>query len=253
MEQENYKNVMDNTSEIPVPKYYRLKMDIITKINSGLWAEHEKLPSENILCEQYGISRTTVRKTFDALVASKYIYKIQGKGTYVEEASKRQNVVRKEDYGCSEMIRRQGMEPAHKVLRQEICPSDAVSAECLHIESGNEILNYVRVYYGDGIPVIFAKTAINIKYLRGLSEIDLSKTTLSEVLKNDFGLTITPERCVLRAISADEEMSSVLDVPKDFPLLYRAIVCTATNGVVTFPVETSQLYFRTDCMPIEIQ
>ena len=34
MEQENYKNVMDNTSEIPVPKYYRLKMDIITKINS---------------------------------------------------------------------------------------------------------------------------------------------------------------------------------------------------------------------------
>ena len=91
MEQENYKNVMDNTSEIPVPKYYRLKMDIITKINSGLWAEHEKLPSENILCEQYGISRTTVRKTFDALAASKYIYKIQGKGTYVEEASKRQN------------------------------------------------------------------------------------------------------------------------------------------------------------------
>ena len=45
--------------------------------------EHEKLPSENILCEQYGISRTTVRKTFDALAASKYIYKIQGKGTYV--------------------------------------------------------------------------------------------------------------------------------------------------------------------------
>ena len=79
MDRDAYKNVIQNTSEIPVPKYYRLKMDIINKINAGIWTEHEKLPSENVLCDQYGVSRTTVRKTFDELAANHYIYKIQGK------------------------------------------------------------------------------------------------------------------------------------------------------------------------------
>lgn len=253
MDKDIYNRTVNNTSEIPVPKYYRLKMDIINKIDNGIWKAHDKLPSENVLCEQYGVSRTTVRKTFDELVANKYIYKLQGKGTFVEEPSKHENAVNKEDYGCSEMIRRQGMEPSHIVLKQEMRPSDATTAKCLQIEPGTAILEYERTYYGDGMPVIFAKTAVNLKYLPDILDIDLSKTTLSEVLKNKYGLSVSRERCILRAVPADEEMSAALKVAKNFPILYRAIVCTATNGIVTFPVETSQLYFRTDCMPVEMK
>lgn len=250
MDRDAYKNVIQNTSEIPVPKYYRLKMDIINKINAGIWTEHEKLPSENVLCDQYGVSRTTVRKTFDELAANHYIYKIQGKGTFVEEASKRQKDIHKEDYGCSEMIRRQGKTPSHKVIKQEIQQADERMAECLNLEIGEDIIVYERVYYSDGLPVIYAKTGISPKYVPGIAEVDLSTTTLSEVLKKKYGLTITRERCVLRAVPADSEMSAALDVPLNFPILYRAVICKASNDTRTFPIEASQLYCRTDSIDI---
>ncbi len=256
MEQQIYKNITNHNSEIPVPKYYLLKMDIINKIDTGVWAEHEKLPSENVLCEQYGISRTTVRKTFDELSANKYIYKIQGKGTYVEEVSKRRKDLPKEDYGCSEMIRRYGKTPSHQIIRlelSEIQAEDDVLAECLGLKPGEQIVSYERIYCSDGQPIIYAKTAINQKYLPGFSEIDLGSKPLSEVLREDYGLTVTRERCVFRAIPANEEISAALGVSLNFPILYRAVVCRATNGTDIFPVETSQLYCRTDCMPVEIK
>lgn len=243
---------MEESSELPVPKYYQLKMDIINKINSGILAEHDRLPSENELCRQYGVSRITVRKTFDELVTDKYIYKIQGKGTYVAPASNRRPVIGRQDYGCSEMIRRQGKHPTHRVLRQEISDCSELSAECLKLTPGEPALHYERIYYSDGAPLIYAKTVINQKYLPGIEKIDLSETTLSSVLHSQFGLTITRQNCVLRAIPADAEMSSALDVPENFPILYRAVVCMATDGVRTFPLETSQLYYRTDCMPYVI-
>lgn len=253
MEQGFYKNILNDSSELPVPKYYRLKMDIINKIDTGIWAEHEKLPSENVLCEQYGVSRTTVRKTFDELALTKYIYKIQGKGTYVEEAEKRQNNVSKEDYGCSELIRRQGGVPSHKVVVQKVEEADELQRECLHLEPGDKVIAYNRVYYNNGFPVIYAKTNINQKFLPGISETDFSKTTLSGVLKEKYGLQITRERCVFQAIPADEEISTALEVPLDFPILYRAIVCIAKKGNEKFMVESSQLYYRTDGIKLEMK
>ena len=43
MEREPYQKIADEISEMPVPKYYRLKMDIISKINTGEWTDHTKL------------------------------------------------------------------------------------------------------------------------------------------------------------------------------------------------------------------
>ena len=252
MEQEIYKRILNDNSAIPVPNYYRLKMDIINKIDAGIWAEHEKLPSENVLCEQYGVSRTTVRKTFDELAATKYIYKIQGKGTYVEEAAKRQNNISKADYGCSEMIRRQGGKPSHRVIAQDIKTVDEKERECLELEIGEQIIEYKRVYYNNDFPVIYAKTCINQKFVPGIERIDFSKTTLSRVLKEEYGLQISRERCIFKAIPADKEISTALGVPLDFPILYRAIVCKARNEKAVFPIEVSQLYYRTDGIKVEI-
>lgn len=249
MQRDTYKRLLGDSSDVPVPKYYQLKMDIINKINTGVLSEHERLPSENELCKQYGVSRITVRKTFDELVMDKYIYKIQGKGTYVASLSERKPVIHKEDYGCSEMIRRQGKAASHKVLRQELQPSDDICAKCLGIDTGEPVLIYERVYYGDGNPVIYAKTAINQKFLPGISDYDLSVMTLSELLHGKYSLTVTRQNCTLRAIPADTEVSRALEVQENFPILYRALMCNATDGSSTFPLETSQLYYRTDCMP----
>ncbi len=249
MERASYQKIADEISEMPVPKYYRLKMDIISKINTGEWTDHAKLPSENELCKQYGVSRITVRKTFDELVASRYIYKVQGKGTYVSPKAQREVVLTKQTYGCEEMLRSQGRVPSHKV--QELClvPCPATIAKFLELREGEPVLKYVRTYCGDGIPMIFAQSYINQRRLPGIEKADFETRTLSGILAQDYGLVTSNQRCALEAVAAGKEIGAALDVDPKFPLLYRSSIISATDGTNVFHVEVSQVYYRTDSAP----
>ena len=69
-----------------VPLYSQLKHLIIEKIESGEFHEQSKIPSEQELCEQYDISRPTVRQAISELTNNGYLYKEKGKGTFVAKA-----------------------------------------------------------------------------------------------------------------------------------------------------------------------
>jgi len=66
------------------PKYYILKNTLIKKINDEELIDDHMIPSERELISTYGVSRITVRRAIDELVNEGYLYKIQGKGTYVK-------------------------------------------------------------------------------------------------------------------------------------------------------------------------
>jgi Transcriptional regulators len=66
-----------------VPLYSQLKNLIINKIESGEYQEETKIPSEQEFCEQYDISRPTVRQAISELTSNGYLYKEKGKGTFV--------------------------------------------------------------------------------------------------------------------------------------------------------------------------
>ncbi|NLU52643.1 MAG: GntR family transcriptional regulator [Clostridiaceae bacterium] len=78
-----------------VPLYCQLKNLIIEKIESGEFAADSKIPSEQDFCEQYDISRPTVRQAINELTASGQLYKLKGKGTFV---SARKTYINIKDY-----------------------------------------------------------------------------------------------------------------------------------------------------------
>ncbi|RRK10411.1 trehalose operon repressor [Lactiplantibacillus garii] len=59
--------------------------DLMQKIDGEVYKLGTYLPSENQLCELYGISRETGRKALAALAENGYIQKIRGKGSLVIE------------------------------------------------------------------------------------------------------------------------------------------------------------------------
>lgn len=249
MDQQGFLKIANDISEMPVPKYYRLKMDIIGKINTGVWTDHVKLPSESEFCRQYGVSRITVRKTLDELVASKYIYKMQGKGTYVAPQSQREVILARTTYGCEEMIRSQGQIPSHKIRQLGLIPCPNTVAGLLNVQAGRQILFYERTYYGNNDPAIHAKSYLDHQHLPGIETLDLASASLSKLITEDYNLTVTSNRCVLKAITAGLELGEALGVDTGFPLLSRDVVTVASNGVETFPLEVCQLYYRTDSVP----
>ena len=54
--------------------------------------ESTKLPSENEIAQNYGVSRVTVRKVLDELEQEGLIIRIHGRGTFVNSVATQMNV-----------------------------------------------------------------------------------------------------------------------------------------------------------------
>ncbi|MCR5100524.1 MAG: GntR family transcriptional regulator [Butyrivibrio sp.] len=65
---------------------YQIVIDWISEnISSGELAPGDKIPSENEICEKFGISRQTARHAIGSLVESGILVSIRGSGTYVAD------------------------------------------------------------------------------------------------------------------------------------------------------------------------
>lgn len=65
------------------PMYQQLRQDLLARIRRGEFEPGSVLPSENQLCEEYGVSVTTARRAFLELVKEKVVRRKAGVGTIV--------------------------------------------------------------------------------------------------------------------------------------------------------------------------
>lgn len=73
----------------PLPIYYQLKDLIKRQIQSGTLHPGDRLPTAQVLCQDYGISRAPVRQALTELVQEGYIYRRPGQGTFVAPSASR--------------------------------------------------------------------------------------------------------------------------------------------------------------------
>ena len=66
-----------------LPLYEQIKSKLIARIASGEWPTEAVLPSEWDLADEFGVSQGTVRKAVSELTALGWLYRQQGRGTFV--------------------------------------------------------------------------------------------------------------------------------------------------------------------------
>jgi DNA-binding GntR family transcriptional regulator len=67
------------------PAYRRLAEDLRAAIREGRYANGKRLPTEAELERHYGVSRQTVRRAFQDLVAEGLVYRVPKRGTFVTD------------------------------------------------------------------------------------------------------------------------------------------------------------------------
>src|SRR4030065_2733491 len=72
-------------SPLTIPQYRKLYEILRRHITNGVYKEGDLLPSENELCQLYGMTRPTVRQSLSNLANDGYIRKHQGKGSIVHQ------------------------------------------------------------------------------------------------------------------------------------------------------------------------
>src|SRR5271156_6808002 len=68
-----------------VPLHRQLFLVLHDEIDRGVIAPGEALPTEHTLCDQFGVSRITVRRALADLAQQGYIERRQGVGSFVRE------------------------------------------------------------------------------------------------------------------------------------------------------------------------
>lgn len=225
-------------------KYYSLKKDILEKIERGIYAEGMMIESEREMMEKYQFSRITVRKAIDELVNEGYLYRVQGKGTFVKGDAGNQNLY--ELNSCTEDVLRLGRKPSKRTIVSQVIPADEKRAKRLSIPVGEPILKIGRVTYADAEPLNYTDTYLPLKLFPGLENVNLEERSLYEVLRTNYALVITKSRRTLEAVLPEAHIASLLGISVSMPVML--FYCT-TYGVLNgkeIPFETFKCYYRTD-------
>ncbi|WP_054740001.1 GntR family transcriptional regulator [Cellulosilyticum ruminicola] len=226
------------------PMYYQLKNIIIDMIENEEINVDECIPSEPKLMQTYNLSRTTVRKAIDELVNEGYLYKRQGKGTFVKGRGFEQGLIKLS--GCSEDIRRYGLEPKPYVLQEQIEKPSKRVAKMLDISPEEDTFYMERVIYGDDVPINKNKSHIPYALVPGIEDVDFNKESLYKVLEKDYGIVITRAIRTVEAILASEEVALQLKVKEGAPvMLFKGQVYGEYKGMEV-TIEYFEAIYRSD-------
>jgi GntR family transcriptional regulator len=71
--------------EGPVPPYRQLASILTARIKRGDWAPGRAIPAESRLVQEYGVARSTVRRSIALLVEEGVVFVVPQRGTFVKE------------------------------------------------------------------------------------------------------------------------------------------------------------------------
>lgn len=203
----------------PTSLYYQLIEIFINKIKTNEWPYNSKIPSERELCESYGVSRITVRQALSELEKAGYLYRKQGKGSFVTIPKIEQRLA--SFYSFSEEIRKMGFTPSTKVLEFKLVdPDDDVE---YHLKTVEKVYHIRRLRLANNEPF-----AIEISYI---PEQVCPNMLLEEILTDGlyktmkFKYNLKPNEAIetFEAILINRDEAINLDVNKNSPgfLLHR--------------------------------
>lgn len=170
--------MIDRTN--PIPMYLQVKNELEQMIKSGELKSGDRIFSESELCDMYGISRITAKKSLDDLVADDYVYRIQGRGSFVKGPKIDHRLTN--FYSFTEEVKSRGMTPSSVILNAEIITPDQEVAENLNLGTNDKVYYIRRLRMADNAVIVLDHSYIPCTLCAHLTKEDLTNHSLYEML-----------------------------------------------------------------------
>ncbi|EHQ89977.1 GntR family transcriptional regulator [Desulfosporosinus youngiae] len=218
---------------------------LVSQILSGKYNPHDKLPSENEAADQYQVPRTTARKAYERLEELGYIYKKQGKGSYVKDRNKQIELVLSGDVSFSQKMIEKGYDFQSETLFCREINYIKKIYNYLETEQEERVFKIGRLRYIEQQPI-----ALHISYVAKsvFNDIDAVGMEISSMFKyyNSKGYTEFCSKPSILSVSLPTKLQrQVLNCNSFIPLLVLESGCTdKKTGRV---LEYVRIYYRSDC------
>lgn len=226
------------------PKYQEIVSYIKKRIQAGTYAVDTFLPSEHSLCEQFGTTRTTVRKALDQLLKEGYIVKEQGKGSRVVERSRSLGLLTVKgfsgstDYDLSTLI----------TVSPKITDWPVIgSFKLTEAETASNCVYFQRIRKINGKAVVVENNWYANDVLELIEVDQFIDGSFFKTLNQRYFIDIMGAEQEIRSIPATKELSESLKIAEGTPILHITVrFRTSKDGLNLY----GDLYCNTAEYPI---
>jgi DNA-binding GntR family transcriptional regulator len=201
-----------------IPHYKRLYQVLRKHIDEGIYNEGDMLPSENELCNIYGLTRPTVRQALSALVNDGYITRHQGKGSMVRKRPQGIGILSVS--GTTTALKNKNLETIILDKPQIIPWTDDFFFGLSELESESGCICMTRLRLLDGKPVFYDISYIPAINLPRFTSRSFTNRSLFEILRKYYNIEIKSGEQRIRAIKAEGKISGCLKIRAGYPVLH---------------------------------
>lgn len=212
----------------------------------------DRLPSEDALAAQLGVSRVKIRDVLAELESAGYVTRKRGVGTRINRYILAEKGRLDIDSIYVEIVASYGFKPRSTLrnIRFLRDPDHAI-AQRLKLKPGEMVYLFEKQIYADETPIIIVEDYIPAKYYDSAdSDLSLMDTNIFFFLQNLCDELLETLMVHMDACVAEGELAKAMEVPVGFPLMKLDSVCynQASN-----PMMYSVEYYNTKILPFSFQ
>lgn len=225
----------------PTPIYLQIAEGVGELLKNGVLPAGYLLPPERALCEQFAISRMTLRHAMGLLDHEGLIESRRGRGTVVTSTRVRKQ--QQELHSFSEEIRARGGRPESRLISLEVTVPEESVRNFFELGDQQKIYEILRLRLKDGEPLALELARLPERLCPGLQRFDLAKNSLYQILEESYGLRL--DNCIeeISAEAPTPKLRKLLALPKNAAVLVVDRKTFAEDGRA---VELGRSTFRGD-------
>ena len=222
----------------PFPKYLQVRQALERRLASE-YDVGQQIPTEQALCDEFGVSRETVREALRGLEADRIIERRRPTGTFLarrpDKAATQRVTGLVEDFSALKLDTQARM--LESAVVKATADAHAVAA------AGEDVYRITRLRFMDGAPLAVHEALLPVALGQQVARNDLKQAAVSQVLENKLGIKTEEEVQQIEAMVADPALAGLLDVPIGAPifLIRRVLRLPQEDGAVLF-----KSYYRAD-------
>lgn len=231
-------------------KYVAVREHLLSRIQK--LEPGAQLPAEPVLCDEYGVSRITLRHAVDGLIADGHLVREHGRGTFVTEPQYRLHYRERfadEVKGFYAQQTEEGFVVSTRVLDQRIVRAGETVATHLDISSADEVVELTRLRFVNGTLHHLVVTWLPLTAYPTTATVDFTDGSLYKHLTEQYGLRLSRNDLLVSLDTANETVADLVDVPLGSTLLKIASTVfdaddrAVAYGTTHFTPQNSEIFF----------
>ncbi len=204
--------------ENKLPRHRRLYEILRRHITEGVYKEGDLLPSENELCQLYGVTRPTVRQSLASLANEGYISKHQGKGSIVQLLPREIGILSVS--GTTSAVGNRNLKTKIIVKPVLIPWPDKFMFNLSDLERESGCIYMERLRQLEEIPIFYDISYIANINLPRITSRQFENRSLFQILRDNYHVIVKGGEQRIKAIPASRKISRFLALSEGEPVLH---------------------------------